>query len=142
MTSVIAVTRSPLQAAILRPICGLYLQGEGVLLGASNEDSYSGSSISSLMVVERKSRFRDDESASYVVPDDVTADIFSSVHMRFGLVPKRWILRYVQCFGGGRWIQHKDRTSALAFEERHWEEDDGRIWIAYSVFFISDFFHV
>jgi hypothetical protein len=110
-----------------RPICGLYLQGEGVLLGASNEDSYSGSSISSLMVVERKSRFRDDESASYVVPDDATADIFSSVHMRFGLVPKRWILRYVQCFGGGRWIQHKDRTSALAFKERHWEEDDGRI---------------
>jgi hypothetical protein len=37
-------------------ICGIYLQGEGVLLGATDEDSNSGSSISSSMVVERNSR--------------------------------------------------------------------------------------
>ena len=60
-----------------------------MLPGAPNKDSYSGSSISSSMVAERKSRFRDDESASYIVPDDETIDILSLIQMRFGLVPKR-----------------------------------------------------
>jgi hypothetical protein len=49
---------------------------KGVLLCAPNEDIYSGSSISSSMVMKR-SIFGDDESASYVIPDDTTADIFS-----------------------------------------------------------------
>jgi dihydroxyacetone kinase len=53
------------------------MQGEGVLIGTPNKDSYSGTSISSSMVAERKSRIGD-ESASYVVPDDVTVDILSS----------------------------------------------------------------
>ena len=92
-----------------------------MLLGAPNKDSYSGSSISSLMVAERKSRFRDDESASYIVPDDATTDILSLIQMRFGLVPKRWILRHVQCCRVGRWIRHKDCTLAPVFEGSHWE---------------------
>ena len=52
---------------------------EEVLLGASNGDSYFGSSISSSMVAKRESRLEGDMSASYVVPDDATADILSSI---------------------------------------------------------------
>ena len=74
----------------------------GVLLGAPNEDSDFGSSISSSMAAERKSRPQDDKSASYVVPDDASVDILSSIQMRFRLVSKRWILRHVQCFEVGR----------------------------------------
>jgi hypothetical protein len=54
------------------------MQGKGVLLGTPNKDSYSGTSISSLMVTERKSSIGGNESASYVVPDDATVDILSS----------------------------------------------------------------
>jgi hypothetical protein len=50
-----------------------------VLLGAPYEDSDSESSISSSMVVERKSRSRGDESASYVELDDTTADILAAI---------------------------------------------------------------
>ena len=60
-----------------RPICGLYLQGEGCFW--TYEDNDSGSSISSSMVTERKIRSRGDESAPYVVPDDATADILSAI---------------------------------------------------------------
>ena len=67
----------------------------------------SRSSILSQVVVERKLRYRGDDSPSYVVPDDVTVDILSAIQMRFGLVRKRYILRYVQCFAVGRWIQYK-----------------------------------
>lgn len=48
---------------------------ERVFLGTSREGSYSGTSISSSMVIERKSRIGGDKSASYVVPDDATTDI-------------------------------------------------------------------
>jgi hypothetical protein len=68
---------------------------KGVLLRAPNEDNYFGSSISQSMVVEIKSRFRDDESASYVISNYATADIFSSIQMSFGLIPKRRMLRHV-----------------------------------------------
>ena len=47
----------------------------GVFLGAPYGDSDSRSSISSSVVVERKSRFEVDKSASYAIPDDATADI-------------------------------------------------------------------
>ena len=43
------------------------------------EDNDNGSSISSSMVIERKSRSRGDKSASYVVLDDATADILSAI---------------------------------------------------------------
>jgi hypothetical protein len=58
---------------------------EAVLLGAPYQDNDSGSSS---VAAKRKSSFEGDKSASYVIPDDATADI-----------PKRWILRHVQCFG-------------------------------------------
>jgi hypothetical protein len=45
--------------------------------------------------MERKSRFEGGESTSYAAFDDATANILSSIQMRFGLVPKRWILRHV-----------------------------------------------
>ena len=41
-----------------------------MLVGTPNEDSYFGSSISSSLVTERKSRFEGDESASYADPND------------------------------------------------------------------------
>ena len=47
----------------------------GVLLGAPYEDNDFGSSISSSVAAERKSSFEGDKSASYVIPDDATADI-------------------------------------------------------------------
>jgi hypothetical protein len=80
MTSVIATTRSPLQASISSAdgqfmvfIC------KGVLLGDPCKDNDSGSSISSSMVAERILRSKGDESATYVVPDDVIADILSAI---------------------------------------------------------------
>ena len=81
MTSVIVTTRSPLQGSIssaggqLWPLSAR----EEVLLGTSNRDSYFGSSISSSMVAKRESRLEGDVSASYVVLDDATADILSSI---------------------------------------------------------------
>jgi hypothetical protein len=57
-----------------------------VLLGAPYEDSDTGSSISSSMVAERKSRSQGDESASYVIPIDATADILQ----RFRCVSDRF----------------------------------------------------
>ena len=62
-----------------QPICGLVSATEGVLQGASNGDSYFGSSISSSMVAKRESRLEGDVSASYIVPDDATVDILSSI---------------------------------------------------------------
>jgi hypothetical protein len=47
-----------------------------VLLGAPYEDNDFGAPISSSMVAERKSG---DESISYVVPDDATVDILSTI---------------------------------------------------------------
>ena len=106
----------------------------GVILGAPYENNDSGSSISSSVVAKRKSSFEGDKSASYVIPDDATADILSTIC---------WILRHVQCFGVGRQIWHKDCTLASIFDESHWgEEDDRRIWIEYYVSCILDFFHV
>ena len=53
-----------------------------MLLGTPNKDSYSGTSISSSMVTERKldiqhdeSRVGGDESVAYVVPDDASINI-------------------------------------------------------------------
>jgi hypothetical protein len=109
------------------------------------------------MVTKRKLGFGGDVSASYVVPDDATADTLSSIQMRFGVVPKRWILRHVQCFVVGRWSIRTTLSNVLwlvvGFNIRttFWlqrsreaigEEDDGRIWIEYYVYFILDFFHV
>jgi hypothetical protein len=58
-----------------QPIWSLYLQGGGMLLRGQR-----------LWVIdlivdgrERKSRSRGDESASYVVPDDATADVLSAI---------------------------------------------------------------
>ena len=51
----------------------------GVLLGPTCEDNNSGSSISLSMVAGRKSRSPGDDSASYVVPYNVTANIFSVI---------------------------------------------------------------
>ena len=62
-----------------RPICGHYLQGKGSFWDPPYEDSDSGSSISSSVVAERKSSFEGDKSASYVIPDDATADILSTI---------------------------------------------------------------
>jgi len=47
-----------------------------MLLSTPNEGSYSGTSFSSSMVAGKKSRIRVDESASYVVSDNATVDIF------------------------------------------------------------------
>jgi hypothetical protein len=47
-----------------------------VLLGAPYEDNDFGASISSPMVVERKSG---DEYVSYVIPNDAIVDILSTI---------------------------------------------------------------
>ena len=52
----------------------------------SQEGHFSGSSTLSSMVVEKKSRIGGNESASYVVPNDATADIISLIQICFGLV--------------------------------------------------------
>ena len=52
---------------------------ERVHLGASNEDSYFESSISSSVVAERNSSFEGDEYASYAAPDDAIANILASI---------------------------------------------------------------
>ena len=122
MTSMIAMTRSPLQASLSSAggqVVAIICKGRGASR-RPNEDSYSWSSISSSLVTERNSRLEGDESASYATPDNATIDILSSIHMRFGLVPKRWFLRYVQCFGVG-WIRHKDCTLAPTFDGCYWE---------------------
>jgi hypothetical protein len=78
MTLVIATMRSLLQTSISSvegQFVALSARGGGVLLSDPNKDTYSGSLISSLMVTERKSRFKDNEYASYVVPDDAIIDI-------------------------------------------------------------------
>lgn len=53
----------------------------------------------SSMVTKRRSRIGGNESASHVVLSDGTADILSLIEECFGLVPKCWILRHVQCLG-------------------------------------------
>ena len=60
--------------------------------------------------------------------------------MRFGLVPKRWILRHVQCFGVGHRIWHKDCTLASTFDGSHWgrrrcKNLDRILCILYFIFF-------
>ena len=50
-----------------------------MLLGAPYEDSDSRPSISLSMAAEKKSRSLDDDSASYVAPDDATVDIVSAI---------------------------------------------------------------
>jgi hypothetical protein len=82
MTSVIATTRSPLQASISSvgvQFMAFICKENGASLGASYEDNDSKSSISSLMVPKWNSRSRGDEFAAYVVPDDATADIVSAI---------------------------------------------------------------
>jgi hypothetical protein len=49
-----------------------------VLLGTPNEDNYIGSSISSLMAMERKLRIEGNESTSYDVSNNAIVDILSS----------------------------------------------------------------
>jgi hypothetical protein len=70
MTSGIAVTRSPTN---LWPLCAR----EGVHLGTPSKDS--GTSISLLIVTERKSRIGGDESASYFILDNAIVDILSLI---------------------------------------------------------------
>jgi hypothetical protein len=50
-----------------------------MLLGASYEDSDSGSSILTSMVEERNSRSSGDDSTTYVVLDDRNIDILSAI---------------------------------------------------------------
>lgn len=57
-----------------------------MLVSTPNEDSYSWSSISSPMVTESRSRIGGDESAAYVVSDDTSVDVLSSIQICFGLV--------------------------------------------------------
>jgi hypothetical protein len=64
------------------------------------------------MAAETKLRIGGDESAPYVVPDNATADIFSSIQMHFGLVPEHCILGQVGC-----WVGHNGCTLALAFNK-------------------------
>lgn len=78
-----------------------------MLLGSPNKNIYFGSPISSLMVMERKSRIEGDKYAVYVVPNDASADILLSIRMRFGLISECWILKHVQYLGVDHWIQHK-----------------------------------
>ena len=65
-------------------ICGHYLQG-----GALTH-SQPGQFLKLIDLVvdgcERKSRIGGNESASYVVPNDATADIISLIQICFGLV--------------------------------------------------------
>jgi hypothetical protein len=70
MISVITTMRSPswISAAGRQFICGHYL-------GAPYQDNDSGSSS---VAAKRKSSFEGDKSASYVIPDDATADIISA----------------------------------------------------------------
>ena len=67
---------------------------KGMLLGTPREDNNFGSSISSSMIVGRKSdihdklRVGDDESGAYVVSDNATTNVLSLFQMCFGLVSK------------------------------------------------------
>jgi hypothetical protein len=111
----------------------------GVLLGATDEDNNSGSSISSSMVVERNSRSRGDESAAYVVLDDATSDILSTIYMcldwfrSIGSCRMPNILRLVVGFSirTALWLRRSREVIR--------EEDDGRIRIEYYVFFFRFF---
>jgi len=66
-----------------------------MLLGTPNEDISFGSSTLSSMVIERKSRIGGNEFAYYVIPNDATVNILSSIEICFGLVLERWILRHI-----------------------------------------------
>jgi hypothetical protein len=81
MTSMIATTRSPLQAltssAASQFVAFIY-KGRGASR-SPYEDKDSGSLISLSMVAERISMSQGDESASYVVPDDATIDILLAI---------------------------------------------------------------
>ena len=77
MTSMIDTTRSSLQTSI-SSVGGQFVAFICNESGASvspYKDNDSGSSISSSMVAERKSRSRGDEYASCIVPEDATTDI-------------------------------------------------------------------
>jgi hypothetical protein len=81
MTSVIATTRTPLQASISladSQFVAFICKGRSAS-GSLYEDSNSRSSISLSMVSKRKSRSQGNESASYVVANDVTAGILSAI---------------------------------------------------------------
>jgi hypothetical protein len=73
------------------PICGLYLKGRRAsrttTLGHRYLRRWSRRGNQGLEVMHLH--------PIYVVPDDATADILSSIQMRFGPVPKHWILRHV-----------------------------------------------
>jgi hypothetical protein len=77
----IAMTRSSLQALITSTngqFVAFICKGRGASRSPYT-DSNSGSLISSLMVSERNSRSLDNDSATYVVSDDATTDILSSI---------------------------------------------------------------
>jgi hypothetical protein len=122
-TSVIAPTRLSLQASISSAdsyFVAFTCNGRGVSGSPLREDSDTRSSISSSMVVERISSSQGDESAAYVLLDDRCNYRYSFSDLdTFWTVPKRWILRHVQCFRVGHWIQHKDCTVAPAFDGSH-----------------------
>jgi hypothetical protein len=74
MTSVTVTTRSLLQVSI-SSASGQFM----AFICKGMSDSNSRSSISLSMVAESNSRYQGDESASYVVPDDATIDILSTI---------------------------------------------------------------
>ena len=98
-----------------------------MFLGTLNDDNYSGPLISSSMVAGRKSKFEGNEYASYVVPNNATANVLSSIQIRFELVPKRWILQHVNVLG--LIIGFVGVQQGCAHQKTTREEDYGQIWI-------------
>jgi hypothetical protein len=118
ITSMIATTRSPLQASLSSAggqIVAIISKGRGASRRPQWEDNYSGSSISSSLVAERNSRLKGGEFASYATPNDANIDILSLIQMCSELVLKCWILQHVQCFGVSHWIRHKNCTLAPVY---------------------------
>jgi hypothetical protein len=80
-----------------RPIYGHYLQGKGCFWHSQQSGVTPNNGVT--------------------VSEDAAADVLSSIQMHFGLVPKRYILWLVQCFGVDREIRHMDGTLASVFEK-------------------------
>ena len=123
-----------------QPICGLLSATEGVLQGASNGDSYFGSSISSSMVAKRESRLE----VMCLHPILYPTMQLSIFFHRYKCVLD-WFQNVGSCgmsnvlgliVGFNIWIALWLRCSRGATRE----ENNGKIWIDYYVIFISDFF--
>ena len=77
-----------------------------MLLSTPNEGSYSKSSISLLMVVERKSRIEGDKSAFYDVPTMQLSTFFDRFIRFIWISSKMLDLAAHPIFGVGHWIGH------------------------------------